>query len=178
MADGDHVVHQRVAATRGRVTVARMTKTVRVECAGGVVLRRATVGLEVALAEQRDRNFGDLRVRLPKGHIHAGESAQAAALREVAEETGLHARVLGALGEISYRWHERATAQYCEKRVQFFLMAWTRGVCNPADGEMTRVFWTPLESAGARASFDTEREVLARAAATAQLLPRAFLPAP
>ncbi|MBI4800765.1 MAG: NUDIX domain-containing protein [Desulfarculus sp.] len=55
-----------------------------------VLLRRA----------QRDQAFG--RWILPGGHVDRGEELPSAALREVAEETGLTARVQGLLGVYSY----------------------------------------------------------------------------
>ncbi len=55
-----------------------------------VLLRRA----------QRDQAFG--RWILPGGHVDRGEELSAAALREVAEETGLEACIQGLLGVYSY----------------------------------------------------------------------------
>jgi ADP-ribose pyrophosphatase YjhB (NUDIX family) len=55
-----------------------------------VLLRRA----------QRDQAFG--RWILPGGHVDRGEELGAAALREVAEETGLAASIQGLLGVYSY----------------------------------------------------------------------------
>jgi 8-oxo-dGTP pyrophosphatase MutT (NUDIX family) len=39
---------------------------------------------------------------IPKGLIEPGEAADATALRETREETGLDCRIIGALGEIDY----------------------------------------------------------------------------
>ena len=76
--------------------------------AGGVVYRRVGAGIEVAIAEQCDRITHRTRstTRLPKGKIDPGESAVDAAVREVAEEIGLRARVVGALGSVEYDYAE------------------------------------------------------------------------
>jgi len=72
--------------------------------AGGVVYRQTTQGPEVALIK------ADGRWSLPKGGIEKGERPEAAALREIAEETGLpinQLRLLRRLPDVSYAfgWH-------------------------------------------------------------------------
>jgi 8-oxo-dGTP pyrophosphatase MutT (NUDIX family) len=127
--------------------------------AGGVVLRRVERGLEVALAERTDRNTGERSVCLPKGLVDAGESPEEAAVREVAEETGLRARILEPLPEVRYRYVSPVDGALVSKRVQFFAMAWQAGEPHPADGEMDRVFWCALERAPARLRYEGERRV-------------------
>lgn len=61
--------------------------------AGGVV---TNLRGEIAIVLQRDRK-NRLHWTLPKGRIDRGESAEAAALREVYEETGLRARLVRPL---------------------------------------------------------------------------------
>lgn len=62
--------------------------------AGGIVFDRDG---RVAVVRQWSRS-GRLRWTLPKGKLDDGESVEAAALREVYEETGVHARIVEYLG--------------------------------------------------------------------------------
>jgi 8-oxo-dGTP pyrophosphatase MutT (NUDIX family) len=57
--------------------------------AGGLVVRDDEI-LLISL-------HGGRRWQLPKGHIEPGEQVEAAAVREVREETGVTGRVLGRL---------------------------------------------------------------------------------
>lgn len=131
--------------------------------AGGVVTRPCPGGFEVALAEQIDPVRGERLVRLPKGHIDPGESDEQAALREVAEEIGVRARIREALGEIAYRYFEPRRGEQVAKRVRFFWMEWLEGEARPLDGEMDAVRWEPAESAAQRLHYEGEREMVRRA---------------
>jgi 8-oxo-dGTP pyrophosphatase MutT (NUDIX family) len=127
------------------------------------VFRRAPA-LEVIVAEQNDRQTGEPTLRLPKGKLEAGESAAAAALREVAEETGVRARIVEPLDEVRYRYPDRRRGGRVEKRVRFFLMQHVAGRPAAADGEMERVFWCPIDDAVARLTYGTEAAVVREAA--------------
>ncbi len=127
--------------------------------AGGVVFRRDP-GLEVALASRRTRR-GDLAWGLPKGLVEPGEGAEAAALREVREETGLEARIERSLGDINY-WYVWE-GQRVRKKVSFYLMEATGGDVSLHDHEMEEVRWFPLDEATRAASYKSEQEVLRRA---------------
>jgi 8-oxo-dGTP pyrophosphatase MutT (NUDIX family) len=131
--------------------------------AGGVVVRRTPEGTEVALAARRTRK-GDLAWGLPKGLVEEGEAPEDAAVREVREETGLEARILSSLGEISY-WYVW-DGERVRKRVVFFLMESTGGDVSQHDHEMEEVRWFPLDEAPRRATYPTERNVLRRAVET------------
>jgi 8-oxo-dGTP pyrophosphatase MutT (NUDIX family) len=138
--------------------------------AGGVVVRAGSAGLEVALADQMDRNTRSRAVRLPKGKPDPGESLEQTALREVLEETGLSAEIVGSLGQVEYRYLERSEGRHVSKRVHFFLMRQSGSDASQRDGEMERVYWVPLAEAAGRLTFETEREILKRAAAAVETL--------
>ncbi len=133
--------------------------------AGGLVVRRTPAGLEALVAQQLDRNSGRRTIRLPKGRVDAGETLEQAALREVREEVGLDARILAALGEVSYTFFERRLGRAIAKRVHYYLMAYAGGDAHAADGEMEAVDWAPLAEAERRMTFDAERGIVARARA-------------
>jgi 8-oxo-dGTP pyrophosphatase MutT (NUDIX family) len=139
----------------------RRTKTRTEVSAGGVVYRRGSGGVEVVLAARRTRS-GDLAWGLAKGGIEADESPEAAAVREVREETGIEAEIETSLGETRYFyvWEDVRI----RKTVHFFLMRATGGDPNDRDDEMEDVQWFPLERALKRAAYRGERDVLGRAA--------------
>ena len=141
------------------------------------MLRRVEGGLEVALAERTDRDTGERSVCLPKGLLDPGESPEEAALREVAEETGLRARILERLPEVRYRYISPLDGALVAKRVQFFAMAWEAGKPQPADGEMDQVFWCPLESASTRLRYQGERRTVERVLRRASALSPSLAPA-
>jgi 8-oxo-dGTP pyrophosphatase MutT (NUDIX family) len=79
-------------------------------------------------------------------------------LREVGEEIGLRARVVGSLGRVAYQYAEGS--ERVDKQVEYFLMEWLRGEPVALDGEMDRAYWLALDEAERRLSFDTERRAI------------------
>lgn len=74
---------------------------VREPTAGGIVFRRNKEGQVEFLLYQDVRD----RWTIPKGHIEPGETAQAAAIREVGEEAGLFdVEPICWLGKINFRY--------------------------------------------------------------------------
>jgi 8-oxo-dGTP pyrophosphatase MutT (NUDIX family) len=126
-----------------------------------VVFRIANAGVEVALAEERDRITGVGNTRLAKGHVEEGETPEEAALREVREEIGIQARIVAPLGSVEYTYVDSGVD--VAKVVHFFLMAVASEVPLPLDGEMQQMYWCPLEEAAARLTFETEQWVVDRA---------------
>jgi 8-oxo-dGTP pyrophosphatase MutT (NUDIX family) len=128
--------------------------------AGGVVYRRRRGRIQVALAARRTRR-GDLVWGLPKGEIEPDETPEAAATREVREETGLQARIEESLGEIRYFYVWEGVR--VRKLVHFFLMRATGGNVSEHDEEMEDVRWFPLAEAANTAGYKGERRVVERA---------------
>jgi 8-oxo-dGTP pyrophosphatase MutT (NUDIX family) len=126
--------------------------------AGGVVYRRVADGIEVAIAEQRDRITQQKTTRLPKGKIDPGESAEEAAVREVAEEVGLQARIVGPLGSAEYEYaHD---SKRISKQVHYFLMEWVPGESLELDGEMDRTYWCAIDEAAKKLTFEPEQRAI------------------
>lgn len=133
--------------------------------AGGAIYKRGDRGVEVALiATNRSTRWG-----LPKGHVRRGESAEDAAIREIAEETGLKGSVEQHLATIDY-WF-RADGTRIHKYVDFFLVRYLDGMLQPQQAEVDDVRWFPLDQARTLASFEREREILAQVTAILQSAP-------
>jgi 8-oxo-dGTP pyrophosphatase MutT (NUDIX family) len=104
---------------------------------------------------------------LPKGRIDDGESAEATALREVAEETGAHGRSLGKLGDVRYWFNWRGERVF--KVVSFFLVRYEGGrlgdIPEAFRHEVAEVRWLPLDEAPRLLAYRGEREMTEKAAA-------------
>jgi 8-oxo-dGTP pyrophosphatase MutT (NUDIX family) len=126
--------------------------------AGGVVLR----GDEVAVIVPVKRDAAGNRVLgLPKGHIDGDETPEAAATREVREETGVDAELIDELGEVSYAY-QRGGRQV-EKLVRFYLFEYRSGDVADHDHEIEDARWMPLAEAAQSLTYVGEREMVARA---------------
>jgi ADP-ribose pyrophosphatase YjhB (NUDIX family) len=124
--------------------------------AGGVLYRMHSDICEVVMiATDGGRRWG-----LPKGHVRRGEPAEDAALREVAEETGLEGEIIQHLATIEY-WF-RAGPTRVHKYVDLFLMHYVGGEVIPQQSEVDDARWFDIDEALRKSSFKREYEVLER----------------
>ena len=105
---------------------------------------------------------------LPKGIIGPGEKPEETALREVAEETGVEARLVGKLGDIRYVYTWAGERVF--KVVSFYLLRYSRGRLGdlpPATAhEVAEVRWLLLEEAPQLLAYKGEREMAEKALAS------------
>lgn len=111
---------------------------------------------QAALIGRLDRR-GRMLWSLPKGHIEVGETAEQTAIREVAEETGIHGRVLASLGRIDY-WFV-TEGRRVHKTVHHYLLRFSGGELCDADVEVAEVAWVPLPELRARLAYADERRL-------------------
>jgi 8-oxo-dGTP pyrophosphatase MutT (NUDIX family) len=128
--------------------------------AGGVVVRGREV---VVIVPTRRAADGSRVLALPKGHVDPGETPLQAALREVREETGVHAEPVCELGESRY-WYRR-NGRTIGKTVSFFLFSYSDGDIADHDDEVEEARWVALEEAAASLTYPAEREMVTLALA-------------
>jgi 8-oxo-dGTP diphosphatase len=129
---------------------------------GGVAFRRnadATIDVALILVGQR------ARWQLPKGTIESGEAPEAAALREVREETGLSTEIIEPLAVIEYWYvgdHSGRRTRF-HKKVHFYLMRYLSGDVSDHDHEVLDARWMSIEEAIEKLAFKNERLVVKKA---------------
>lgn len=126
--------------------------------AGGVVYRLDSGRPLFLLIRDSYQNWG-----FPKGHVESGEQPDAAAVREVEEETGLAGlTVRGAIETID--WFFRFRGQLIHKFCHFYLIETAATQTSPQRAEgITACRWMPFEEAQSLISYANAREVLCRA---------------
>jgi 8-oxo-dGTP pyrophosphatase MutT (NUDIX family) len=130
--------------------------------AGGVVVRHESGRAWLVVGSRRRERDGRTWT-LPKGTPNPGETREETALREVAEETGLEVRISGPLDSIEY-WFVQS-GRRIHKTVHYFLMEPTGGDLANHDHEFEEVRWVAFTEAASMLTFETERMLVARAAA-------------
>jgi bis(5'-nucleosidyl)-tetraphosphatase len=125
---------------------------------GGVVVRPAATGPEVCLVSD-GRHWG-----FPKGLVEPGESPERAALREIAEETGLlrsSLQVIAPLPNSEYVFRRPSRGALVFKRVHHFLVgAPADAALHPDPSEIADAAWLGFDEARGRLSFKNSIEIL------------------
>jgi 8-oxo-(d)GTP phosphatase len=128
----------------------RVPPTEPVRAAGGVVRRVGPRGVEVLLVHRP--RYDDWT--FPKGKAHPDESDEATALREVEEETGLHAHLGVALPSTHYR-----DSRGRDKVVRYWTMRPDSGSFK-RHREVDEIEWIPVADAASKLSYERDVEVL------------------
>jgi 8-oxo-dGTP diphosphatase len=121
------------------------------KAAGGVVWRKAQTGVEVLMIHRP--SYDDWT--FPKGKSDPGESLQATAVREIAEETGLRVRLGHPLGELSYpiAAGTKTVSYWCARTVG------DEGPFEPND-EVDEIRWVGLSGVEALLTYEHDETLL------------------
>ncbi|RMG96490.1 MAG: NUDIX domain-containing protein [Chloroflexi bacterium] len=132
-------------------------QTVYYVAAGGVVIHQN----QVLVLNRPGRN----EIRLPKGHIDPGETAEAAALREVAEESGYtQLTIVADLGVQIVRF-TTPSGQNVVRREQYFLMELASPTRDGAGEDQFEPLWLTCAEAEEQLTYEAEKEWVRRACA-------------
>lgn len=126
--------------------------------AGGFVLS-ADGEFKVALIGRINRG-GRLDWCVPKGHPEGNETIEEAAIREIAEETGLEVRILEHLGDIHYEF--QVPDKTISKTVHHFLMQQVGGtltVENDPNHEAVEARWFGIDELNKTLTHENERRL-------------------
>ena len=122
--------------------------------AGGVLWRAEADGSRRVAVISRSRYLNERS--LPKGKLEKGESFDEAALREIEEETGCEARIVGFVGSVDY-WVKKRP-----KVVVFFDMELVKETPFEPNDEVDALEWVDPHEALPTLSYELERDILER----------------
>lgn len=129
--------------------------------AGGVAFRKHGRRIDVALISVGEDN----RWQLPKGIVDKGESPEAAALREVQEETGVEGEIVERIDRIEY-WYlskEQSERVRYHKFVYFYLLRYKSGDVADHDDEVNEARWVEIDDAIKMLAFESEKKIMTKA---------------
>ena len=137
-------------ASAGAATLEQSQVSELVLAAGGVVVRPAGAGWEVAVVHRPGREDWSF----PKGKLEPEESFEEAAVREVLEETGLRCALDRFLGHTHYRDRKERP-----KVVAYWQMHPESGEFRP-NGEVDELRWVSAGQALQILTYERDRDLL------------------
>ena len=124
---------------------------------GAVVFTRVAGAIRYVIIRSHEGICG-----FPKGHIEAGESEEACALREIREETGLTVSLVGGFRtETSHPFKKNGEERI--KHVVFFLAEYEGQELHAQESELSGIALVGYEDAMAALQYEDARGVLAKA---------------
>jgi ADP-ribose pyrophosphatase YjhB (NUDIX family) len=148
-----------------RTSARTYAKRVDEVSAGGLVIdTTGKLGLLIGRRDQKDSSGKKILWSLPKGHIEEGETPEQAALREVAEETGIQSEIEKSLGIIDF-WF-MAGGKRIHKTVHHYLFRESGGLLAAQESEVDEVAWFPLGEIIEKLAYPDEKKLIARTNAT------------
>jgi ADP-ribose pyrophosphatase YjhB (NUDIX family) len=136
--------------------------------AGGLVVDvTGKLGLLIGRRDLKDTTGKRILWSLPKGHIEEGETPEEAALREVAEETGIQSVIEKSLGVIDF-WF-MAGGKRIHKTVHHYLFRESGGLLAAQESEVDEVAWFPLNQIIEKLAYPDEKKLISRTNATVEL---------
>jgi len=137
------------------------TSTMTQVSSGGVAFRNCGKHVQVALISVGEAR----RWQLPKGTVEKDETNEAAAVREVREETGIQTEVVSQIDRIEYWFYTSAAGKRTRhhKFVYFFLLRALSGDIRNHDHEVNESQWVEINAALKMLKFENEKRILRRA---------------
>ena len=132
-----------------------MTAVAREVSAGGVVMGHA--GLLLIKVKNLQ---GQVVWTFPKGHLEKGETIEAAAIREVEEETGWRCRILGPLLNVEYPFTREK--RRVMKTVHWFRMEALDRVGEWDPDEVLDCRWCLLQEAKSLVTYPSDIKIIDR----------------
>ena len=136
--------------------------------AGGAVYKKEKNRILWLLVRPKGgaKYYQEIRWQLPKGWLEEGEKSEEAARREVREEGGVEAVVIGKIVTIKIFFKnvfEEKPEETVLKTVTFFLMEYRQEQKEGFGSEIEEVAWFPFEEAKEKLTFKSEKQVLEKA---------------
>lgn len=125
--------------------------------AGGVIYRQRNGRLQILLIQDALDRW-----TIPKGHIEPGETAQEAAIREIAEETGMNnIKPIVWLGKVHFNYKRENTLVMITQQVYLFKALGDTDALVPEDW-MNDIAWHDYEEAVELVDYPDIKKIITR----------------